>query len=316
MGLGYILNKVAAEMGYNLNDSSDRAYLVDKTNEAARAIYRRQDIPISLKECFVRVTPDNEMSLPPFIGEPRAIRPGCKDYCFTHWVLHSMWGKYTKQQWAIQWKNWRVKGTSCLAIDIINTAPGTIEIATADPTLVITLVGENDDSNNVVESITMDATSKTWTKQFVTFKRIYKNKVSDFNIIIKDIAGNEISMIYADQIEARYSIIDVSEYPKNLCGDCTCPDGSFIMEVLYKPILPVMSLDSDSFPVADYDDVIVIKTKQLITELQEGKEDRAILMENKAKQELKDINQDKSGTVEKRLNFKRNPTFRNSGYYR
>jgi len=321
MGFLYILNKVGAEFGFNITDLKQRTYLADKINEAAREIYRRQDIPFSLKECFVRVTNDYEMSLPPFIGELRAIRSGCQDWCTDKWQLHTMFPKYNKQEWVNLWKNWRIKGYSPIALEFDNIAPVTVKIDSDDSTytdsdLTITFVGSADNSNNINESVTMTSNQMTLTRTIQEFKRIYKNKKTDYNITIFDADGNEISMIYADEQDARFMIVDVSKYPQNLLGCCTCADGSFIMEVLYKERLADMTLDSDSFPVDGYDDIIVIKTKQLLTEGEVGQETRAILMNTKAEQELSKINQDKQGTINKKLNWDNNQTFRENGYYK
>jgi hypothetical protein len=320
MGFLYILNKVAAECGFNIDNVKERTYLTNKINEAARAVYRKQDIPFQLKECFVRVTANYEMSLPPFVGELRAIRSGCQDWCTEKWQLHTMFPKYNRQEWEHMWKGWRVKGTSPVAADFDNIAPVEIEVTTdilgfSDPDLVITIVGENSQSNNINESVTMTSRVMSATKSIQNFRRIYKNKKTDYNIIIKDSDGNEISMIYADQLDARFMIVDISKYPKNLVGCCSCPDGSFIMEVLFKPILPDMTLDSDSFPVDGYDEIIVLQTKQLLTDLEEGKEQRSILMRQDIKEKLNDINQDKKGTINKKINYSGDFTFRENGYY-
>lgn len=316
MGFLNILTTVAAECGYDKTDAGERAYLTEKINEAARDIYQARDLPVALKECYVRVTPNNECSLPPFIGELRAIRPGSKDYCSTKWVLHTMYPRYNRSQWETDWKNWRDKGTAATAIEFNNTAALEITIAVADSELIVTVVGENDDSNNVVDSVTMDAVSKDLTASFVRVNRIYKNKRTNHNVIIKDADGNEIAIIYADQTEARYKIVDISEYPNACCGTNSCGDGTYIMEVLYKPILPILKEDHDFFPVDGYDDVVVLKTKQLLMELEEGKEQRVLLLENKVEKKQRQIFGHKQGTSKQKLTRKANPTFRGSGYYR
>ncbi len=309
MGLKYIIDQVASEIGIDVSQTSARNKLIAKVNEAAKEIYGRKDIPVALQECFVRTTPNSEMALPPFIGQLRAMRPGTRDYCTKEWVLHTMWPRYNKVEWVSAWKNWRDKGTACTAVEFNNVAPGAIEIAVADGTVEVTLVGENDDSNNVIETITLSATSQAWTKTFVKFNRIYKNKRSNHNIIIKDADGNEISMIYADQLDARFKIVDVSEFPTDLCCDASCGDGTYIMEVLFKPILPVMQEDSDFFPVDGYDEVIVLKTKQLYTELKVGEEDRALLIHQKVKDRLRDIAEDRTPTHSRKLGRKASPVY-------
>jgi hypothetical protein len=309
MSFGYILNTVAADVGIDLTNANERALLVSKANQAAREVYRSRDLPVALKEVFVRSTPNKEIALPPFIGELRAIRSGCADehYCTPKWNLHSQYPRYTKVPWEDLWHNWRDKGRTPIAIEWLNTAPGNIIYPAADAELTITIVGETSNSNRAVDNIVVSGTEVAWTKTFLNITRIAKNKVTDYNVILEDADGNECAIIYADQLEASYKIVDVSMYPTWDC--CTCDDGTSIMEVLYKPILNLMSADTDTFPVDGFDDVIIVKTKQLIAEQEQGQEERAILMDGKAARMIKEISADKTGHLKKRISYGPNPYY-------
>lgn len=309
MSLGYILNTVASDVGMNMSNTAQRNYLVAKVNEAAREIYRKKDLPVSLKEVYIRATPNREMALPPFIGELRALRKGCNDaqYCTERWDLHSQYPRYNKSPWQHLWNNWRDKGNTPIAIEWLNTAPGTISYPEVDNDLTITIVGETSNSNRATDNIVVSATTKAWNKTFLNITRIAKNKITDYNVVLLDADGNECAIIYADQLEASYKLVDVSAYPE--WGNCTCSDGTAIMELLYKPVLPIMSLDTDTFPIQGYDDLIVVKTKQILAEQEEGKEERAILMDSKASRMLKEISDDKTGHLRKMVTHKKNPFF-------
>src|SRR5207248_553548 len=161
-----------------------------------------------------------------------------------------------------------------------------------DKNLTITFVGVTDNSNRAVDNIVMDAVSKSWNKSFLDLKAIKKNKITDYNVTITDADGNEMATLFADQLESRYIIVDVSKYPNLRC----CSDGTFIMEVLYKPRLPRMENDEDSFPVDGFDDVIVQKSKQLITENLPGQEQRAMLIHSKVEEQIRKKTEDKTGT--------------------
>ncbi len=310
MSLKYILDKVAGQFGIDTTNTTERAKLVDLVNEAARDLYTNPDaqLPIALQEVYVRVEANKEMALPPFVGELRAIREGCLDYCTEKWELHTMLPKYHKTEWKNQWKNWRDKGYCAIAYESLDGAPGEISIPTADPTLTVTIQGETEDSNKAIDIITMDAVSKTWTKTWTHIKQIEKNKVTSENITITDVQGNELAIIYADQLKSRYKLVDVSQYPTHL-GCCTCDDGSNVFEVLYKPTLNIMQEDSDFFPVDGFDDVLVVKVKQLLTEMEPGKESRAILMHQKAKTLIRQLGTDKTGNLQKVMKFKANPIY-------
>jgi hypothetical protein len=306
MSLAYIIRRVASDAGITSPDlnSSQRAWLVDIINQAANEYYNSHDIPAVLKECFVRATADAELVLPPFIGELRAIRGACCSD-IRLWTLTQMRPKYHKDRWQSYWDNFEEKGDSVIEKEITNTAPGTIVYPIIDTDLTITFVGETIDSNRAIENVVMTTATKAWTKNFFEFKRIAKNKVTDYNIIINDSNGNELSIIYADQLEARFRVVDVSKYP-TLTG-CVCSDGTYAMEILYKPLLTRLEHDEDSFPVQGYDDIIALKTRQLIAELDPEKTDRAILMHKKAELLSKQKESDKNGQIQKRFSFGKNP---------
>lgn len=305
MSFGYILNKVAAEKGWNISDSSYRILLTDKINEAARELYRYEDLPVSLKEVFIRTSSNVELALPPFVGELRAIRQGCKDFCSDRWVLHDLVPRYNQQEWTNLWKKWRIKSYVAVAAEFNNTAAGTIVYPVVDDELIITFVGDTANSNRAIDNITMDAATKPWTKTFNNIARIAKNKVTDYDVIIKDADSNEIAIIYADQLESRYLLVDVSQFPTTI--NCSCGDGTYIMEILYKPILPKLSNDEDFFPVDGFDDILVNWTLELLTKKEEGKEQRAFLGREEVKILINEITQDKVGATVRKITFKRNP---------
>lgn len=303
MSFKYIFDRVASEAGVQPDDNPEqKARLVDIINEAAEEVYENKDLPISLKELYLRANSNKELALPPIIGEPRAIRSTLRNDA---WELHDIRPRYQAQDWRSEWKNWRIKGYSCFQTEITNAAPGTITYPVVDEELIITFVGATDNSNRAIETVTMDAVSKTWTNSYIDLIALRKNKVTPYNVTITDADGVEMAVLFADQLESRYIIVDISRYPDLHC----CPDGTYIMEVLYKPRLQRMEEDEDTFPVDGFDNVIILKAKQLLLEGQEGKEQRAILAHSKVELKIKKKTEDKTGTQQKRINFTRNKLF-------
>lgn len=310
MSLKYILDRVVSEAGISSPDLNpeQRAAIVDKINEAAEEIYEKQDYPGCLRECFVRVTANMRVSLPPFIGQLRAIRHATAKFNY-HWSLNDMRPRFTGMDWPNKWNKWRVIGDSPTALEFTNTAPGNIIYPVVDDELTITLIGETLLSNRQKDSVVCSvvnsaATPLEWTSNFLSFSSIKKSKVTDYNVLIKDADENEIAIIYADQLESRFMIVDVSQYPNISCGDCA--DGTYTMEVLYKARLPRLERDDDEFPVRGYDNVIVLKTKQLLAEDRPGEEQRAILMHQKAQEKEAHKVEDATGTIVKKIQFKPN----------
>lgn len=293
MSLLYIRTQVERKSGIG-DDAGQRSMLLDVINEAAKELYEKTDLPGCLREIFLRASTNKELALPSFVGELRAVRSTVWN---DPWTIKDMRPRYCSRDWPNKWKGWRVKGYSPIHTEHTNAAPVSIAIPTADNTVTVTIVGETINSSRVVETLTMDAISKTGTVNFTSIKSIIKNKINSENITITDGDGTELATIFSDQLEARYIIVDVSQYPNWV----DCPDN--IMEVLYKERIPRMENDYDTFPCDGFDDVIVIKTMQLLTEGQEGKEERAILIGAKADELMRRKTEDKEGTYDRKITF-------------
>lgn len=302
MSLRYIIRRVAKEIGVSSPELNpeQKAALIDIINQAAEEVYENKDLPISLKEVYVKANTNKRMSLPPFVGEIRAIRSTIWN---DNWTIQDLRPRYHARDWPNKWKNFRLIEYSPIKTELTSATPGTIEYPIVDGKLAITLVGETANSSRTVETIYQGALIQVWTNSFLSFKAIRKNKVTSYDVVIKDADGIEIATLYADQLESRYVIIDISQYPSLV----TCSDGTFPMEVLYKPRMSRLENDEDTFPVDGFDDVIVIKAKQLLTEDQEGKEQRAILMQAKGDKILNQKVENKTGTIQKKIKFGRNP---------
>lgn len=312
MSLLYILNKVKANTGWSDPDLTEemRDLLVDRVNEAAQEIYDSLDLPEILREININVNSNNTIALPAFIGELRAIRNRRWD---GQLKLRDIRPRYASKDWQTKWDGGRVIGESPIAIDIVNAGPLTIEYPIVDATLTITIQGETDNSNRAIDTIIMTTATKEGTKNYLDIRSIRKSKLTDYDLTISDADGNELALIYADQFDSRYMIMDISQYP-NLV-DCT--DGTFVMEVLYKPRYPFMVNDSDEFPVMGYDNIITLRTEQLLAEKEDGKEKLALLMFQKSQLLLQNKIADKTNHIQKVLTPSRNPLlgmFRRSYY--
>lgn len=293
MALKYIFDAVASKIGIDPELNPEQAsWLKEQINVAANRLYRSKDLPIQLKEVFCKITNEQTTILPGFVGEVRAMR---SQQWNDVWTLNDIRPRYHTSDWPNQWNKARLIAEVPIGIEILNAAPITIEYPEIDESIIVTAVGETINSNRGIDNITIAATINTGTKSFTEITALRKNKPTTYNVTVKDSSGATISHIYADQTEARYLVMDVSKYPT--IRDCS--DGTFVMEVLYKPTLPKLINDEDAFPLIGYDDVLIKMTLQVIAEDEEGKEQRAILMDQHAKELREDIIQDKTGTTEK-----------------
>lgn len=303
MSLAYIIREVSGPIGLTdleLN-ASQRSWLISKINAAAEEVYESDDLPGCLREAYILVTPNSEIALPEFVGRLRAVREAFLKRPYT---LQDMRPRYHVSNWANEWNKFVYKGTSAIKFDVVNAAPPVATISVANENLTLTIVGSTIDSNRTSETVTMDAVSKSFTKSFISYESIEKNILGDYNITIKDSQGNELAVIFNDQLKSHYELYDISAYPWG--GNCV--GNQNVVEILYKLPLKQLANDSDNFPIDGFDNIIVNKTLQLIAETQEGKEERAILANAKTAQLTRQKIEDRSGQTEKVLNYPRRKT--------
>lgn len=305
MGLDYILRKVSSEAGmmdYATN-ANTRTFLVDIINEAAKELYEQTDLPGSLREVYVRAYSEEELALPQFVGQVRAIRENTEPH--VAWHMYGLRPRYHNKDWPTKWKSWIVKGPSPIQMDVNNSAPPIASIPVADNTVSVTIVGATAQSSRIAETVTMSATEVSFTSLFVTFDSITKNIVSNHDITILDIEDAELAVIPNDCLESRYLIVDISKYP---FLERATSEGR-VMEVLYKDRLRPMINDTDIFPIPEYDEMIILKAKQLINEDREGNEQRVLLMDRKLDRALSRKKEDAEGGRTRRINFGQNPYY-------
>ena len=277
MPLDYILRRFSQRTGIQFDSGDQRKLALDYINEAARELYEALDIDFCMRECVLTVTSDVQISLPSFVGQVRGIREYSNQI---EWKLSSLRPRYVQSNWSTNSiRTWREKAISPLYQIPTNIAPFTFsvsEVETADP-VEVTITGETDNARNVSETIIMDETSKTGVVIFSEVKSIQKNRINTQNIIVTDADGNEIAVLYNDELESQYRIVDVSDYV-NVPLESS---STYAMEILYKERLKNFYNDSDEFPVKGYDDVIVNKACQIQAE-DTGNVKKAALYDAKA----------------------------------
>ena len=304
MSLEYILRRVQSTYGVGSSDlnNEQRTWLLDIINEAAAEVYYSKDIPGSVKELYVQLEEDTlTVTLPSFVGKLRAVRD-VRDYPNpdNKWQLNDLRPRYVQNDWAMKWNKFRIVGKSPICRDITIANPLTLFTDSPLESTVVHITGETTDSNRKVDSIIMDAEEVTGEVIFTDIRSIRKEAVSQNNITVKDSEGTELALIYADQLSPLYTVVDISQYPDL---SYLCESGNTVFEVLYKERPPRLIYDEDTFILGDeYDKLIILKTKQLLAEDEEGKEQRALLMDRKAERELNRLIEDEVGPNKKMIN--------------
>lgn len=191
-------------------------------------------------------------------------------------------------------------GNSCLQATVRNTSKGILTVAAVEtPNVVVTICGQTEDSDAITEEVVMDAVEKQTAHNYINYETIRKDRFNNYNIVLSDVDGMQMSCIPNNELEAEYLIVDVSTFPF-YNGDVS--QQSNYVEVLYKKALPWLSDDGQSFPAKDYDDILVDKILQIFYE--ESKNDKmAILYDQKVTRALGRKLLDKNKSTEDIVSF-------------
>lgn len=286
MPLSYILQQVGYKMGLSPSDPGQRAVMLRFVNEACDELYVQADMVGSLVEQCFKVNGDQTITLPAYVGELRAVRELSS---MVPWNINQMRPRYNAVNWQDMWRNFRLKSKQALQRSIVNEGPVTVT-CNAVESVVVRVSGMTTEAQSFTETLLMDALTKSTVASFVNIDSITKSAVTLGDYNITDMDGNQISSIPNNQLEARYTIIDISQLP--WLNQSQSSQDHYV-EVLYKKPLPWMSNDGDEFPAKGFDNIIVNKCLQLWCE-EENKVDDALLYDQKATRGLARKNEEQN----------------------
>jgi len=271
--------------GYQ-TDSNQRDVLLRFINEAAVELYQQSDMAGSLEEQYFAINGNQEIALPEYVGQVRAMRQADTQIAIK---LSQMRPRYNAFNWEDGWNNFRVKGISACKSAVKNQSVMMITVAAVEtPPIVVSLTGSSDNSASITESVTMDAVSKATVNNYNSIDSATKDRVNLYNVTIADVDGEEVTVIPNNKLEAKYQLLDVGLMPWLLTTQS--PQGYWV-EVLYKKALDWFQNDTDEFPAKGYDNVIVNKVLELWFE-EQGNIQGAMAYAAKATQSLAQIHED------------------------
>lgn len=257
MPLSYILRRISSEEGYgNLSSNAEqRQRLIDHINRAAQYLWDALEMQNTDMELSTYVDMGAELIAPAYVNRLIAVR-------FTHnqtpWDVTDLRPRYSNTPWTEKWNHFREKKPTTLAVRI--TTPTTLTFEGAADDTVLSVTGPTSNAQQVNETITMNATSKTTSNIFTANPyTISKPAKSTQNIIVKDQDGTEIGVIYNNLPRAFYRVFDVSVYPTVSWGNFQYP-----VQILYQEALPRLEDNADEFPIPGWDEFLIEKTKQLL----------------------------------------------------
>jgi hypothetical protein len=256
--LSYVLQQIGYKVGLNPADSGQRAVLLRFANTAAKELYSISDMSGCLEEQYFKINADQTISLPEYVGQIRAMRESWSHIAIK---LSQMRPRYNQFNWTQEWRNWRIKGLQTLQTSLQNQSKLIVSATTIESTpAIINISGPSIGSTNVSETITLSSTPIQTSNTYLDVSAFTRNTVGQYDIILSDIDGNQISYIPNNKLKAQFQIIDISTspwFPPNVN-----PLLGWV-EVLYKKSLPWFQNDNDEFPVPGYDEVWINKCLQL-----------------------------------------------------
>lgn len=301
MSVGYILKQCGDKMGLNPASPTDRPTLVRFLNEAARELYMQSDMPGSMWEQTFKVNGDQTITLPFYVGFPRGIRESASQQV---WHFNQLRPRYYQFNWKDMWRNWRIRNRGALMATVTNQSVGVITVsAVENPPIVVTLTGSTANATTISETLTMDSVSKNSVNNFLDYVAVTKDRPNNYDVTLSDVDGKLLTVIPNTEVEAKYTIIDVSACP--WLSQNTSPIDNYV-ELLYKKTLQYLSGDGDEFPAVDCDDIVVNKMMQLWKEEQD-KGEAAMAYDAKATRTLARLTEENNRETEDMIALVANP---------
>jgi hypothetical protein len=301
MSVKYILSQVGDKTGLNPALASERGVMLRWLNEAAPELYDQSDMPGSMfEQCFL-INGNQTISLPDYVGSPRAMR----EYnSMMPWHVNQLRPRYNQFNWKDAWRNFRLKNKQALQATVTNQSVVVITVPFVEnPPIVVSISGPTPNATSVSEDITMTATSMSTVNDFLDITSAKKNTVNTCDVTVSDVDGKLLTTIPNNRLAAMYQIVDVSTFP--WLQNVTSLQDNY-MEVLYKWRLPVFLNDDDEFLTGEYDNILVNKCLQLWNE-EQGKPDIALAYDSKATRTLARKTEDQNRETEDEVALVANP---------
>lgn len=242
-----VLLRVAADSGYHVTQQRDA--FIKLLNNAAKDIYSKLECNRIYREVTLVVPRNKVISIPSSIGPLRGMRAHYGDYPFD---LHALLTpRYVSGKWNYKRQNWRDLGESPVHTYVGSVNKLKVESAVLEGT-TITISGQTANASRIEENVLLDASPKETTAMFgPAIYRISCTTVRTCNIIIKDIDGTEIAILYNTDKQTNYKIVDVSE----IFWSADTTSDETLVDIAYKIPLGELTKDTDGFPAGeDYDD--------------------------------------------------------------
>ncbi len=305
--LQYILSQVAPGIGLSLANASEKAWMVQQINKAAKELYEGRDlVNVEREQLFALEGDDQQITMPYYVEQIRGVK---RHNTRERLNLTDMRPRYKTQGWAESLLTWREKWKSPLKNPITTEAPVTLSIQDVEASAFTVIVtGSSPHSARITEAVTFAAgeTEKVTTNPFSDITGFLNLTHHTYDVVMEDAEGVELSVLPNVADRAQYILLQVMD------GALVTMEQPYLIEVLYKTAFLFMRNDYDEFVCPGYDDAIAWQT---IGNCQaKHKPDEARLAFEKVRQILKGIDNDRSQSKDKTISFEGDGTNYPFGY--
>jgi hypothetical protein len=235
-----VLTRLSADTGMDLVNKRDA--LLRLANNGAKELHKRLETTAIFREVTLAVYPNKVVSLPAYVGDLRGMRIHSCDVTFD---LHSLGNpRFVNNTQSYKINNWRDVGTSPVHTYLASAGPLTLTVEAPESTpITVTILGETDQSAEYSEDITISATTQTTTGNFAVVKSISCTEQRTYDIKVYDINAIEVAVLYNNQRQTRYKVVDVSQV--FYAVDTTA--GENFVDIMYKLPIVEFTRDADTF---------------------------------------------------------------------
>lgn len=301
MSLQNILSPLSAELGIKITNPTERAYLVDAINRAARELHSLNDLRgCEREQVFQLDLNSSQIALPRTVDKVFAVRHYESKLSIKLTDMQPRYANSTWQAYDVGLYKWRLKGISPLKKSILDDTKLTFSLPLPNASgFNVVIIGGTSNSAKVTEVVNFSATdlSKTTVNNFTSVEKLRVVGTRQYDLTVTDMDANEIAEICNNEDESVYQIVQIMDN-----NDYAVEDT--VVEVLYKvKFVPVVD-DYDSFVFGDiYDEVVYYLTMGRLLAKQQGQEERMQLAMANSQRLLVGIIANVESQTEKKFTF-------------
>lgn len=235
-----------AEIKQFVQENGGRAAPTSLINLAARELWYGSTQPDITETCFIQATDTSRIALPWFVHNIIAAN-------YAEGIpieLNTPLPQFNPGDFMRVPFQWRIIGYSPLQTDI--RAGGKLTFRKTNPKhtgkLRITITGQNEFATRVVEPLDCVSQDTVTNEVYHQLQAIERSETGGCDIQVLDVTGLEVAFLPVHLLTARRQLIEIS----NCCNTTGCKT----FKIAYKPVLPPLVHDSDTFPAEIFSDAV------------------------------------------------------------